>query len=100
VIVWLWEAGSTQGVLAIGSQAEARRKVASCMRATGVITGVLEMAHFDVVGSLNAAYAPVDGQRWVARCHPSGRVSWRLRAPAREPPAAWHGQPEHGGGSG
>ena len=88
MIVWLWEAGSTQGVLAAGNQAKARRKVASCMRATGAVTAVLEMAHFDVVGSLNAAYAPVDGQCWVARCHPSGRVSWRrLRAPAREPPA-------------
>ena len=99
MIVWLWQAGSTQGVLATGNQAEARRKVASCMRATGAVIAVLEMAHFDVVGSLNAAYAPVDGQCWVARCHPSGRVTWRLRAPEREP-AAWHGQPEHGNGSG
>ena len=96
MIVWLWEAGSTQGVLATGNQAEARRKVASCMRATGAVTAVLEMAHFDGMQSLNAAYAPVEGQCWVARCHPSGRVSWRLRAPACEPAAVSHGQPKHG----
>lgn len=87
MIVWLWQAGSTQGVLATGNQAEARRKVATCMRDTGVVTAVLEMAHFDVAGSLIAAYAPVEGQCWVARSHPSGRVSWRLRTPGREPPA-------------
>ena len=100
MIVWLWQAGSTQGVVVTGNQAKARRKVTSCMRDTGTVTAVLEMARFDGMKSLNAAYAPVDGQSWVARCHPSGRVSWRLRAPAREPAAACHGQPDHGDRSG
>jgi hypothetical protein len=100
VIVWLWQAGSTQGVVVTGNQARARRKVASCMRDTGTVTAVLEMAHFDGMKSLNAAYAPVDGECWIGRCHPSGRVSWRLRAPAREPAAVRHGQPDHGDQSG
>jgi hypothetical protein len=100
VIVWLWQAGSTQGVVVTGNQAKARRRVASCMRDTGAVTAVLEMAYFDGMKSLNATYAPVDGQRWLGRCHPSGRVSWRLRAPERESAAVGRGQPDHGDHSG
>ena len=96
MIVWLWQAGSTQGVVVTGDQAKVRRRVASCMRDTGAVNAVLEMAYFDGMKSLNAAYALVDGQRWVGRCHPSGRVSWRLGAPAREPAAVGHSQPDHG----
>jgi hypothetical protein len=75
VIVRLWSAGSAEGVT--DRRAKACRTAASFIQSCGADTAVVEMAYFDDgVRSLSAGYMIADARRWVARRHPSGRVSW------------------------
>jgi hypothetical protein len=75
VIVWLWRAGSAEGVT--DDEVKARTAAASFMRSNRVNTAVVEMAYFDDgVKSLSSGYVSADAWRWVARLHPGSRVSW------------------------
>ncbi len=58
------------------------------MRANGTDEATVETSYFDDNGTtaLDASYATADGPHWVARRHPSGRISWRLFV--REPEQA------------
>jgi hypothetical protein len=78
VIVWLWWAGSAEGVT--DSRRTARGRAVSFLRGTGA-TAILEMAYFnDGVRSLGAGYDRAHGAPcWVARRLPGGRVNWTLR---------------------
>jgi hypothetical protein len=78
VIVWLWAAASAVGVT--DDQANARRAAVFVMRSAGTDAAVVEQAYF-IFGarSLSAGYERAGGPRWVARRHPGGRVSWRMR---------------------
>jgi hypothetical protein len=88
VIVWLWRAGTAEGVVVTDDQQQARRTDAAFMRRTGIVTAVMEMAYFDDgVKSLSAGYVSADAWRSVARCHPSGRISWSI-VPAKPEVAA------------
>lgn len=83
MIVWLWRAGSAEGVT--DECRKARRAAASFMRGTGTGSAVVEQAHFiPGIDSLNTGYEKAGAPRWVARRHPSGRISWRLRPAAPE----------------
>jgi hypothetical protein len=86
VIVWLWAAGSAVGVT--DDHKKARRAALFFMRDAGTDAAVVERAHF-ICGttSLSAGYERAGAARWVARRHPGGRVSWRMR-PAEPGPAA------------
>lgn len=78
-MVWLWAAGSAEGVT--DDYAKARGTAASFMRRTGTSAAVAEQAYFITgIRSLSAGYEKVSGSHWVARRHPSGRISWRLRS--------------------
>jgi hypothetical protein len=78
VIVWLWAAGNGEGVT--DDYAKARRAAASFMRMTGTSAAVVEQAYFITgIRSLSAGYERAGGSHWIARRHPSGRISWRLR---------------------
>jgi hypothetical protein len=88
VIVWLWQAGTAEGVIVAGDQQQARTRVAAFIRRTGMVAAVMEMAYFDDgVKSLSAGYVSADAWRSVARCHPSGRISWSI-VPAKPEVAA------------
>jgi len=77
VIVYLWRAGSAEGVT--DDRKTALRTAARFMRATGAGEAVVETARYDdVTGSPRAGYAKADGPHWVARRHADGRVTWRL----------------------
>jgi hypothetical protein len=89
MIVWLWAAGSAVGVT--DDPRRARKAVVFFMRSAGSVAAVVEEAYF-VTGnrSLGAGYEKAGAARWVARRHPSGRVSWQMRPaepglPARTP---------------
>jgi hypothetical protein len=78
VIVWLWAAGSAEGVT--DDYTKAREAAASFMRMTGTDTAVVEQAHFITgISSLSAGYERAGAPQWIARRHPGGRISWRLR---------------------
>ena len=80
MIVWLWAAGNGEGVT--DDYAKARGAAASFMRMTGTSAAVVEQAYFITgIRSLSAGYERAGGSHWVARRHPSGRISWRLRSP-------------------
>jgi hypothetical protein len=76
VIVWLWSAGSCEGVT--GDHAKARKAAARALASSGTGTAVVEQAYF-VSGtrSLSAGYERA-GTRWVGRRRRGGQVSWRL----------------------
>jgi hypothetical protein len=79
VIVWLWATGSAEGVT--DDYMKARRAAASFMRSTGTDAAVVEQAYFITgIRSLSAGYERAGGSHWIARRHPSGRISWRLRS--------------------
>ena len=78
MIVWLWAAGPAVGVT--DDHAKARRAAVFFMRSAGADAAVVEMAYFiSGTRSLSAGYEPAGAARWVARRHPGGRVSWRMR---------------------
>lgn len=76
--MWLWATGSAVGVT--DDHTRARRAAVFFMRSTGTDAAVVEQAYF-VSGnrSLSAGYEKAAAERWVARRHPGGRVSWRMR---------------------
>jgi hypothetical protein len=79
VIVWLWAAGNAEGVT--DDYKKARGAAASFMRSTGTDAAVVEQAHLITgIRSLSAGYEKADAPHWIARRHPSGRISWRLRS--------------------
>jgi hypothetical protein len=87
VIVWLWSAGSAQGVT--DDQGTALTAAALSMERAGADAAVVEQAHFvTATGTLAAGYQKADAPRWVARRRPGGRVAWALRPPAPEQAAA------------
>jgi len=74
-MVWLWAAGSSQGVT--DDQAKARKGAASALASSGTGTAVVEQAYFiSGTRSLSAGYE-LAGARWVARRR-RGQVSWRM----------------------
>lgn len=76
--MWLWAAGSAEGVT--DDHAKVRRAAVSFMRSTGTDAAVVEQAYFiSGTRSLSAGYEKADAPCWVARRHPGGRVSWRMR---------------------
>jgi len=78
VIVWLWAAGSAVGVS--DDHANARRAAVFYMRSTGTDAAVVEQAYYiSGARSLSAGYEPAGAPHWVARRHPGGRISWRMR---------------------
>jgi hypothetical protein len=78
VIVWLWATGNAEGVT--DDCTKAREAATSFMRMTGASAAVVEQAHFITgIRSLSAAYERAGGSHWIARRHPSGRISWSLR---------------------
>jgi hypothetical protein len=80
VIVRLWAAGRAEGVT--DDCEKTRRTAVSCMRGTGADAAVVEQAYFITgVNSLSAGYERSGAPQWIARRHPSGRISWRLRSP-------------------
>jgi hypothetical protein len=83
VIVYLWQAGSAEGVT--DDHERARRKAARFMRTTGTDKAIVETARYDDgIRSLGAGYAKADGPHWVARRHANGQVTWRLRSAESE----------------
>ena len=82
MIVWLWEAGPAAGVT--DDPGKARRTAAFFMRSASTDSAVVEQARFiPGIRSLSAGYERPDGAaRWVARLHPSGRITWKPRPPA------------------
>jgi hypothetical protein len=79
VIVFLWQAGTAEGVT--DDYATAQQRAASFMRDAGASTAVVEQASFiDGNTSLSSCYQPVPGRRWIARRHPGGRVYWEQRS--------------------
>lgn len=78
MIVWLWAAGSAVGVT--DDHANARRAAVFFMRSAGTDAAVVEQAYFiSGTRSLGAGYERDGAARWVARRHPGGRISWRMR---------------------
>ena len=83
MIVYLWSAGTAEGVT--DSPRKARRHAAAWMGRQKADTALIEQAHFiPGIESMEAGYTrtPRDPY-WAGRRHPSGRISWRLcvRAP-------------------
>ena len=79
MIVWLWQAGSAEGVT--DDFEKARRTTASFMRSSGTDAAVVEQAYFiPGIESLSTGYERTAGPHWVARRHPGGRISWSLRS--------------------
>jgi hypothetical protein len=86
VNVFLWQAGTAEGVT--DSPGKARRHAARWMRRQETDTARVEPAHFvSGIETLDAGYLPSSAPHWTGRRHPSGRVTWRLRAPSLERPA-------------
>ena len=78
MIVWLWAAGSAVGVT--DDHKKARRAAVFFMRSAGTDAAVVEQAYFiSGARSLGAGYERDGAARWVARRHPGGRISWRMR---------------------
>jgi hypothetical protein len=72
--VYLWEAGSAEGVT--GDHARARALAGRSMLANGAAEAVVEPADFDdAVKSLEAGYVRTTGRRWTAR-REGRRVVW------------------------
>jgi hypothetical protein len=79
VIVFLWQAGTAEGVT--DDYATAQQRAASFMRGAGASTAVVEQASFiDGSTSLSSCYQALPGRCWVARRHPGGRVYWEQRS--------------------
>jgi hypothetical protein len=75
VIVFLWSAGTAEGVA--DSPRKARRNAAASMRTHEADTALVEKAYYmPGIGSLETGYLRA-GLYWTARRYPSGRVSWR-----------------------
>ena len=78
MIVWLWVARSAVGVT--DDHKKARRAAVFFMRSAGADAAVVEQAYFiSGTRSLQAGYEGAGAARWVARRHPGGRISWRMR---------------------
>ena len=75
MIVFLWSAGTAEGVT--DNPQTARTNAAALMCSQEADTALVEKAYFiPGIGSLETGYVPA-GRCWAARRHPSGRVSWR-----------------------
>ena len=78
MIVRLWAAGTAEGVT--DYRAKARRAAVFFMRSAGTDAAVVEQAYFiSGTRSWSAGYERAGAPRWVARRHPGGRISWRMR---------------------
>ena len=86
MIVFLWSAGTAEGVT--DSPWQARRSAAAWMRRLEADTALIEQAQFiPGIKSLEAGYRQArGGPYWTARRRSSGRISWRLCV--REPELA------------
>jgi hypothetical protein len=88
IAVWLWSAGTTEGVT--GDREKACENAACYLGSAGA-TAVVEQARFVLLvegESLDAGYETLTGAaRWVACRHPGGRVSWSA-SPAKPEMAA------------
>jgi hypothetical protein len=81
MIVWLWAAGSAEGVT--DDEEKARRTAASSMCETGTGSAVVEQAYFIIgIDTLVTGYQKAGAPFWIARRHPGGRVSWTLHRAA------------------
>jgi hypothetical protein len=76
VIVWLWSAGNARGVT--DNHEKAREAAVLFMRGAGTDTAVVEQAHYVTgIDTLVTGYQKADAPHWVARRHPSGRITWK-----------------------
>jgi DNA-binding CsgD family transcriptional regulator len=94
MIVYLWQAGTAEGVA--GTSWRARRRAADSMRRLQEQAARIEQAHF-VFGteSLHAGYHRAPGDPyWTGRQYPSGRVNWQPGERAPEPAMPAPGQPQ------
>jgi hypothetical protein len=83
VIVFLWQAGTAEGVT--DDREKAQKQAAFFMGRAGASTAVVEQARFTGGNrSLGSGYQLAQGLYWVARRHPGGQVSWEPRWPAPE----------------
>lgn len=85
MIVYLWQAGTAEGIA--GTPLRARRRAADSMRGLQEHAARIEQAHI-VLGteSLHAVYYRAPGDPcWTGRQYPSGRVSWQPGEHAPEP---------------
>jgi len=83
VTVYLWQAGSAEGVT--DDEVAARELAASHMK-PGAAPAVVEQALL-VIGFRVSCYQKLESRRWEARRDPAGEVTWR-QCPARELTAA------------
>jgi hypothetical protein len=87
MIVFLWQAGTAEGVT--DDCEKALKQAASFMHSTGASTALVEQARFTGGNrSLSSGYRALQGPYWVARRHHGGQVSWEPNWPAPEPTAA------------
>jgi hypothetical protein len=86
MIVYLWQAGSAEGVA--GDYGKAQEQAVTFMCRAGAGTAVIEEARF-ISGdtSLASGYQASADRRWVARRHLGCQVTWELR-PVHERAAA------------
>lgn len=84
MIVFLWSAGTAEGVT--DSARKARGNAAALIRSSKADTALVEQAHFiPGVDSLEAGYQrPDPAWYWTARRRPSGRIFWQRRVRALE----------------
>lgn len=86
ITVYLWKAGSAQGVT--DDSKRARRRAARSMRENGAAEAFVETLYFDDELSLmDAGYVNRGGPRWTGR-RQGNRVVWRCRwvpAPGPDP---------------
>jgi hypothetical protein len=86
-MVWLWAAGSAQGVT--DDREKARAAAACFMSGTGADAAVVELAHYvSGTDTLVTGYRKAGALRWVARRYPGGQVTWKPAPPVPEPAAA------------
>lgn len=96
MIVYLWKAGTAEGIA--DAPWRARRRAADSMRRLQEQAARIDQAHF-VLGteSLHADYHRAPGDPyWIGRQYPSGRVNWQPGERASEPTMPQQPQDERG----
>lgn len=84
--VYLWQAGSTEGVV-VADRRRARSRAAACMRETNVAEAVVETHYYtDAIrvrpDGVTGGYIRAEGPHWTGRLYPGGRVFWKRRPQA------------------
>lgn len=76
-MVWLWEAGTAEGVTC--NERRAREIAESFLAADRAATALVERAFFVCdLKSLSDSYYRPSSERWSARRGRDGRIMWRL----------------------